>query len=91
MDLGQTHAQIRVPGTQSPGVCGHEHSGSLQAAADSNSEAHSGPCYGGLGSASQPLSAPPQPPGSCADTLTSNFFLNHHALRCQWICIVRVV
>ena len=43
-------------------------------AADSDSEAHSGPCYGGLGPASQPLSAPPQRPGGCADTLTSIFF-----------------
>ena len=31
-------------------------------AADSISEAHSGHCYGGLGPASQPLSAPPQRP-----------------------------
>ena len=29
-------------------------------AANSNSEAHSGPCYGGVGPASKPLSAPPQ-------------------------------
>ena len=42
-------------------------------AADSDSEAHSGPCYGGLGPASQPLSAPPQSLGGCADTLTSIF------------------
>ena len=42
-------------------------------AGDSDSEAHSGPCYGGLGPASQPLSAPPQRPGGCADTLTSIF------------------
>ena len=42
-------------------------------AADSDSEAHSRPCYGGLGPASQPLSAPPQRQGGCADTLTSIF------------------
>ena len=29
-------------------------------AVDSDSETHSGPCYGGLGPASQPMSAPPQ-------------------------------
>ena len=43
-------------------------------AADSDSEAHSGPCYGGLGPASQPLAAPPQRLGGFADTLTSIFF-----------------
>ena len=44
-------------------------------AADSDSKAHSGPCYGGLGPASQLLSEPPQHPnGGCADTLTSIFF-----------------
>ena len=43
-------------------------------AVDSDSVAHSGrPCYGGLGPASQSLSAPPQSPGGCADTLTSIF------------------
>ena len=42
-------------------------------AADSDSEAHSDPCYGGLGPASQPLSAPPQRQGGFADTLTSIF------------------
>ena len=42
-------------------------------AADSDSEAHSGPCYEGLGPSSQPLLAPPQRPGGCADTLTSIF------------------
>ena len=42
-------------------------------AVDSDSKAHSGPCYGGLGSAFQPLSAPHQRPGGCADTLTSIF------------------
>ena len=42
-------------------------------AADSDSEAHSGPCYGGLGPASQPMLVPPQRPGGCADTLTSIF------------------
>ena len=42
-------------------------------AADIDSEAHSGPCYRGLGTASQPLSAPPQRSGGCADTLTSIF------------------
>ena len=40
-------------------------------AADSDSEAHSVPCYGGLGPASQPLLAPPQRRGGCADTPTS--------------------
>ena len=34
-------------------------------AADSDSEAHSGPYYGGLGPASQPLSVPPQRQGGC--------------------------
>ena len=53
-------------------------------AADSDSKAHSGPCYGGLGPASQPLSVPPQRQGH-------PFFLNHRVLRCQRICIVRVV
>ena len=42
-------------------------------AADSDSEAHSGPCYGGLGPASQPLLAPPQHRGGCTDTPTSTF------------------
>ena len=42
-------------------------------AADSDSEAHGGPYYGGLGPASQPLSAPPQRLGGCADALTSIF------------------
>ena len=42
-------------------------------AADSDSETHSGPCYGGLGPASQPLSAPPQRLGGYADILTSIF------------------
>ena len=42
-------------------------------AEDSDSEAHSGPCYGGLGPASQPLSVPPQRLGGCADTLISIF------------------
>ena len=59
-------------------------------AADSDSEAHVGPCYGRLVSAFQPLSAAPQRLRGCADTLTS-IFLTHHALRCQRICIVRVV
>ena len=40
--------------------------------ADSDSEAHSSPCYGGLGLASQPLLAPPQRRGGCADTPTSS-------------------
>ena len=39
--------------------------------ADSDSEAHSGLCYEGLGPASQPLLAPPQRRGGCADTPTS--------------------
>ena len=42
-------------------------------AADFDSEAHSGLCYGGLGPGSQPLLAPPQRPVGCADTLTSIF------------------
>ena len=40
-------------------------------AADSDSVAHSGSCCGGLGPASQPLLAPPQRRGGCADTPTS--------------------
>ena len=40
-------------------------------AADSDSKAPSGSCYGGLGPAPQPLLAPPQRPGGCADTLIS--------------------
>ena len=42
-------------------------------AADSDSEAHSGPCNGGLGPASQRLSAPPQRLGGYADILTAIF------------------
>ena len=40
-------------------------------AADSDNEAHSGPCCGGLGPASQPLLAPPQRRGGRADSPTS--------------------
>ena len=59
-------------------------------AADSDSKAHSGPCYGGLRSASQPLLAPPQHPGGCADTLTS-IFSESLCAPVERICIVRVV
>ena len=40
---------------------------------DSDSEAHSGPCYGGLGPDSRHLSAPLQRLGGCADTPTPIF------------------
>ena len=42
-------------------------------AANSDSEAHSGPCYEGLGPASEPLSVTPQRLGGCANTRTSIF------------------
>ena len=43
-------------------------------AADSDSGARSGSCCGGWGPASQPLLAPPQRRGGCADTPTSTPF-----------------
>ena len=42
-------------------------------AANSDNEAHSGPCYGGMEPAFQPQSAPPQHLGGYSDTLTSIF------------------
>ena len=42
-------------------------------AADSDSEAQSGPCCGGWEPAFQPLPAPSQRRGGCADTPTSSF------------------
>ena len=52
----------------------------IHVAADFDSEAHSGPCYRVLGPTSQPLSAPPQRLGGCADTLTSIFSKPPYAL-----------
>ena len=63
-------------------------------AADSDSEAHSGPCCGGCEPAFQPWLAPPQCKIGCADTPTSTFSdppPPPHALRCQRICTVRIV